>query len=452
MRRLVILLAAALAGCSVELEGAACDVPGETAQCPSGQACGVDRKCSSKPKYECDPAGAELAVDVAQSGKLGGSVTVTPTGAVEPPGCRLPTLDAALAAVVTGTTGIKIYGDGVSTFTRTAPLALRPGFTLTGEKPVPANVVLQATSAMATVVDLAPGATLRYVTIESSVDQAGDALTVACGSETAKATLTNVKVNGANKLRRGLTVTGKCGVEATDLVVTGAKQDGVYVDADASENVTTTITSGELAQNGGNGLAVRAGRVVLQGNGAGDFGLHHNADHGAFVTSSDTATLPSDLTLRLVAVHENEGAGVVVLDSKRAGNTSSVVLEGVKIYKNASTSYSGRQVGGLLLQGALAPTFSMRSSVLCSNAKDEVAVYSSANWDLSGGTACGSTSNRYFLPGVADYFIWSTASGTNVDGKFNYFFAGGDPPTSYLKGVDFGTECTPVPQTPAYCN
>ena len=36
----------ALAGCKVEVEGAPCSVPGQGADCPSGQACGNDLRCS----------------------------------------------------------------------------------------------------------------------------------------------------------------------------------------------------------------------------------------------------------------------------------------------------------------------------------------------------------------------------------------------------------------------
>ncbi len=48
MRRAILLLPAlaALAACSVELEGAACETPGNTDQCPAGQKCGMDKKCS----------------------------------------------------------------------------------------------------------------------------------------------------------------------------------------------------------------------------------------------------------------------------------------------------------------------------------------------------------------------------------------------------------------------
>jgi len=452
MRRLVILLAAALAGCSVELEGAACDEAGTTDQCPTGQACGIDHRCSSKPKLDCDPPGAELAVDVARPTVQG----VTPTGAADPPVCRFGSLDDALAAVVTGTTGIKIYkGTGPTIITLSEPLTLRAGLTLAGAEPVPANVVLRATSAMASVVDLAPGAALKYVTVESSEDHDADGITVACGTQTAKATLTNVKVNGANKLRRGLTVTGKCGVEATDLVVTGAKQDGLYIDADASENVTTTITRGELAGNGGSGLVVWAGKVVAQGDGSAKLDVHGNTQYGAYLSARAGATVPSDLTLRLANVHDNAEIGVFLMDAKRPTNSSLVTLDQVSIYKNlASTSlsaYGGRKAGGVLLQGELAPVFSMKGSTVCANGSDEVGVYSDAAWSLSS-DSCGATSNSFFVPGGAtDYFVFSTASGTNVTAHNNYW--GANPPSSRLQGVAYNSiVCLPTPTAPAYCN
>lgn len=49
MRAACALVAAAvLAGCAVEVDGAPCAVPGATADCPGGQACGNDGRCSAR--------------------------------------------------------------------------------------------------------------------------------------------------------------------------------------------------------------------------------------------------------------------------------------------------------------------------------------------------------------------------------------------------------------------
>jgi hypothetical protein len=49
MRRAPALAAAALlAGCTVEVDGAPCTAPGSTHECPGGQACGNNRRCSAR--------------------------------------------------------------------------------------------------------------------------------------------------------------------------------------------------------------------------------------------------------------------------------------------------------------------------------------------------------------------------------------------------------------------
>lgn len=44
----LVLTAAILAACTGEVEGAPCSVPGRITDCPSGQACGNDRRCSAR--------------------------------------------------------------------------------------------------------------------------------------------------------------------------------------------------------------------------------------------------------------------------------------------------------------------------------------------------------------------------------------------------------------------
>jgi hypothetical protein len=46
--RALPLLALLVAACEVDVDGAPCAVPGETGDCPGGQACGNDRRCSAR--------------------------------------------------------------------------------------------------------------------------------------------------------------------------------------------------------------------------------------------------------------------------------------------------------------------------------------------------------------------------------------------------------------------
>jgi hypothetical protein len=73
MRRLSALLCAALLGaCTVDVEGAPCTVPGATTDCPGGQACGNDRRCSARAlacaASRCTPAVGDACLDPAGLG------------------------------------------------------------------------------------------------------------------------------------------------------------------------------------------------------------------------------------------------------------------------------------------------------------------------------------------------------------------------------------------------
>lgn len=59
-RALAIAAALALAACSVEVEGAGCRVPGAAEDCPSGQACGNDLRCSAR-ALACEAAATRCA-------------------------------------------------------------------------------------------------------------------------------------------------------------------------------------------------------------------------------------------------------------------------------------------------------------------------------------------------------------------------------------------------------
>jgi hypothetical protein len=45
---LAAALAALLGGCVVDVDGAPCAVSGQSTDCPSGQACGNDHRCSAR--------------------------------------------------------------------------------------------------------------------------------------------------------------------------------------------------------------------------------------------------------------------------------------------------------------------------------------------------------------------------------------------------------------------
>lgn len=69
MRAAALLAAGLLAACSVDVDGAPCATPGTTGDCPGGQACGNDRRCSARAlacrASRCAPGAADACLDPA---------------------------------------------------------------------------------------------------------------------------------------------------------------------------------------------------------------------------------------------------------------------------------------------------------------------------------------------------------------------------------------------------
>lgn len=462
MRVLVALAAAlALAGCQVNLEGAACSAPGSSAQCPSGQSCGLDQRCSSSPVMTC-PArtGAEFVVD---PGAPAGAPA--PSGARTPAACRFRSLDQALAAAVAaGVSGAVIRAAGAATPTTpitypvTATLAVPAGVTLRGDDdpPAPANRVLSLEGGLAAGVTLAEGATLSGLTVQNgSAPATAVGVEIACAG-TAPARLTDVIVQaagataGAPALVNGVHAGGACPVVLTTVTVEGASGPGLLVARDAAAD--TLLATDAFFDGNGEGVHVTRGDVTLErptvkGSAAGGV--------VAWPVDADGDAL---LTIHQGLIRSNGDTGVLVL-GKQAGRLR---LTNSRVCANGATTargapYAQRKVGGLYLFGNPPPDLAVETTALFSNAGDQLLVAGAGTWALDGAapaaTACGAGVN--LLDGYAPAdggvtYVGLFAASATVSARWNAWRlnmppqAGVDYAASGTGSVDAGTSASPA--------
>jgi hypothetical protein len=411
MLRLLPLLLALLAACQVDVEGAPCRL-GYPEDCPAGQGCGLDERCSTRcekddaPGCRCPPNdGPEFAADPAGSRAL--DVAPYPTGVESPVACRFGRLGDALAAAATyaaahpeGGAVARAYGNTPVTFGfaetgEAFPLDIVPGVILSTAAPArdPASWMIRADTSSSSVVTLHDGATIEGVTI-SSVSAAEDVVRLSCASRRT-ATLRDVVVDGGRVAARGVTVSGPCDVEATELSITRAKGTGLHADVDlasVTEPVTgVTISGGAISDNGGNGAEVRAGRLGLLGTATRPIVIASNGGFGVVAKARDVAAVALALDLEFADVSLNGEAGVVVRNLQK---DSSATIRFTHVHENkASTASSetvvGRRAGGAIISGNPAVPLTIVGNRFFSNRYDQLAVLSSATWNLSGGNCNG---------------------------------------------------------------
>ncbi|MFT3914468.1 MAG: right-handed parallel beta-helix repeat-containing protein [Anaeromyxobacteraceae bacterium] len=480
--------------------GKPCSTPGSTASCPTNQACGYDNRCSveaagstcafcdlgakqcngAKTKVQvcqangtvcrawaddtdcsansliCAPKGPSVACEcsapagtVAVDQQNSGSGGVTPTGAPQPAGCRLQTLEAAFAK--SGVTTLQIYP---GTYVLSSPHSIPKGMVVSGQG-TPAQVIVQATSAGTDILQLASGSTMEHLRLEANADYTGAALKVDCAGDTAPVTLNDVKVLGASKVVRGISMEGGCGLAATGLEVSGAKADGVYLNLAATSLPSATLdATSTIHDNGGNGVHVLAGKLVATGT-----NVSANTIHGIFAEFTSAST-PFDIALDGVDLHENQGTGLFLKDVADATGTK-VSVKNSKLRKNAGSRdeslYStGRRAGGALFWGNAPTSFVFTGNTVCSNGGatvDDAAVYSSSNPSWRMGTVdsagCAATANTFY-DGAGGRLLYST-NAVDVTPAINNIWPA-DPPASasYFNAIVTPT-CAAAFTVPSAC-
>lgn len=437
MRRLALAAAAALAACSVKLEGAPCATdancpddqrcegagaqPGRCVACQSDPACAADgfacaggatvRECRTN-AGSCHYAryiacgtltclagsctcpsnpGSELVADAVQGSALG--APFFPSGLSDPPQCRFRRLGDALAAAAAGDT-VKMAGwtAGEVKFSSAAtgesfPLTVNQGVTLTtaDASPAPAHYVIEVDQGGQTrpVLQVGNDAAVSGFTIRPAAGgSASDALWVNCSvAGSSLVALSSLVLDGkgslaASTIDEGLKLDGPCDVAATSLVVENAAKTGIRV-LSATSSASVTIASSTIRGNGDGGLVVNV-----------------DASLGA----------PS----------------VSLLDNQVAGNRATTV------YTVGAVS---RRAGGVVLQSATPSPFVFSGNQVHGNSFDQVLVYSSNAWNLSAAT-CGAASNTfacYDTTSAGGPWVGLAAIGGGAVNAANAYWANGVP-------------------------
>lgn len=510
--RVAFALAAAVVvtACQVNVEGAPCAIPGTATDCPDGQACGNDLKCSEEagscvaaktfctqdtdlcrgnvPGHcapsgacgrftatmsDCGPlvcdmtiaspycrcpthvAGTEFAVDPANSAPPATGAT----GVLTPAQCRYGRLGDAIAAAVAhgGPTTVRAYRNRPQIVfdAETFPLVVPRAVTLqTSDDPAsPANWLISAPAGTSDLIRVEDGAVLDGFSVATAA-ATGDGIVVQCGAgASVSPLLSNVVVDGGNTLRRGVAVEGACGLNASELRVSRASRAGLYVNTPAGAQ-PVTVTGGSLQSNGESGVEVVSGQVTLAGLGTAPLDVSGNKRHGIRASPDAISPLGIALTIGSADVHDNGEVGILVKDLVQG--SSSVSISSTLIRKNSATAaYSqygtGRLAGGVLLWGNLptAAPFAFKGNTICANASDGVGVYSNDGWSLSGDAGCDATKNVFVMHAVSGYYVYSTTTGGDIPAQNNAWDP--DPPTGLVMKASYVPSCG-VPSVPAACN
>ncbi len=428
---LAIAAAAALAACHVNLEGAPCNGPGTTTDCPSGQACGNDGKCSEraagcvatrcdlgarfcagadqkelvqectgddpicgtwtlepctavglvcgtrgpKPACECPPgfAGPDFAADpTASTGSGSPSAPPFPTGNSTPAQCRFKRLGDAVAAAaaVIGPATVRAYGPAGSTVLFGA--ATGEGYPLV----VPSNVTLIAAAGAAeTIVQGDGGSSASIVNVEGTVQgfrianstMTGTGVEMTCGA-TGGPRLTDVVVSaGAQKLANGVTVRGSCGATLERVDVSGASAAALDIFVPATAIITAT---GSRFHGSGVGIQATGGKLGFSSDTATGTPTQVIGNTGDGIVLTGTTTVV-EASLANVVVSGNGGTGIFI---SMVPTASKLTMTGCDIHSNGTSTpevYGSagnqRTAGGILLTQSLLAAFALESNRVYAN-------------------------------------------------------------------------------------
>ena len=298
---LAAALAALLGGCVVDVDGAPCTVPGQSPDCPSGQACGNDHRCSARAATcvssgaRCapgtggaclDPSGATTGVDRAR--RCVGDDPVCGRWIVEP--CT----DAGLTCALRTDVGARC----VCPPTATRDLAVRPDGSPGDAPPFPTGAGSPPVCAF-----LRLGDGLEAARGIAAADPSA-AVTVTAGGVAADATRT---FSGATGERFPLPITDRVSLRSEP----GGGAYEIVFDAENGPTAPVVLHSGGALA----GFAVRNGKA--------------DASHDALQLSCDGSTTPA----RLASVTlDGRGAGGVRLGhGVVAGATCGIVAQDVTV-------------------------------------------------------------------------------------------------------------------------
>ena len=404
---LTALAALVLAACNVNVEGAACAVPGSTANCPAGQACGTGLTCSARAAgcgaggpcvagatacrsgsadvMECsgatDPVCGTWVLKTACSPGVtqcgtpaaGGSPAcrceqfiVDPAGFGTGQTCRFGSISSAMTAASSWSVGTVLLGGATGqtyglTAADTAPIVIPAGLTVAGiDTPfVPANRVIEVQGSGGEGIRVEAGGRLAGVTVVRGAAPApGLAVRVTGGSPAGGNSLEAVNVDGSGPggaFLTGLRVEGGGNVLINAVTVLDATASGLEIErTDGAQAVTFTdaVADGRALAASGN-VMLGVGVSVLKG----DVTLIRpvvKRSGGTGLVASAAAANEISLTVQDAAIHDNFGTGIVAQSLARLHLTGSLVC---KNKGGAARNISGtsRLVGGMFAAGMVPP-------------------------------------------------------------------------------------------------
>jgi hypothetical protein len=434
---LIVGLAAGLTGCSVDVEGATCRVVGAVDNCPSGQACGTDLKCSVKAAgcAPCDLAAPARCRDgdVKQCSTVGDPVcgswvivtdcvagqtcknssanvatcacdrwTVIPGGSTQ--ACTSPSIAGAITralefpapAVTLGGASPAVYGNEL---VDAAPLIIPAGVTLIGDETAPMAAPLNriievrgsaaAPNTLAAVV-VEAGASVRGVTVRRfDAGAPGVGLLVNGGSPAGGNSLVSVRVDvGGTSVpfAVGLSVAGGNAVTSdvamSDVHVQGATVAGLEVSRYAASHVL--LVTGSTFDQNQVGVNLLRGDLTLA-----NCAVSHSMAEGIRANSRGG----SSLSMIGGQVFGGKTVGVVL----EANNK--VSLRGVEVCGNAGLSLSVlgtlRKVGGIYTLDSPPIDQAFQGNVVHGNGGDQFLFGAAATgaWNLSSSSCAAGVPN-----------------------------------------------------------
>jgi hypothetical protein len=439
------LAAALLAACTVEVDGAPCRVPGATEDCPAGQACGNDLRCSAR-AHACrdarctpgvggaclDPAGVATGTAVARrctdadpvcgawtdepcaaggyacGTRSGGALCECPpsaaralavrpdgspagappyaTGAASPPGCAFRRLTDALAAAA----AVAAEPTAVATVTATGAAA---GST--------------RTFSAASTGEVFPLAVMDRVRLASDEAAGGGAYEILFDADGAASAPVELHAGGA---LAGFTVRNGTGGASADAIAlrcdgrsTPALLAGVVLEGRgaAGARLGRGLVADGTCDLVGREVQVRgfsaAGAVVLNGRLVLDRArVEDNAGYGVRGNDAAFSAAPR-VEIRDSKIVRNGDTGVALVSA------TEVRITGTTVFANgAATSWGGpgavpsgiaRRAGGVVLWGnpPAAGSYEFGRNRIYSNRGDQVlALGTGSTWALDGPAGCGS--------------------------------------------------------------
>ncbi len=337
-----LLVVALLAGCQVDVEGAPCSAPGTTIDCPGGQACGNELRCSVRAAAclatRCTPGVGDACLD--PSGVGSGTALAR----------RCTAADAACGAWIVDSCagqglvcGARAGGAACECPEGGWELVVRPDGGPAGDPPYATGAATPPVCAFRTIADaMARAGALR------ELDPA-HAVTVTLAGAPAGGTATFPTVSPLF-VNRGVTLRSDPASGGTSEILTGSSASSVVLRDGATLRGVTVRSSSTDGLNGvdvygsGSGRPVRVSAVTVVGPGAAagqggsglwiggdavvladDLHVRDFAGPGLFVDAALSATTPVSISGGSITAC---GAGALV-------HSGRFVLDGVRVSGNA---------------------------------------------------------------------------------------------------------------------